>query len=92
MVNAAVILKNVCYDNLCPFYAQVQEWNTNNIWNHTQAGVDANWFRFMNEFLTFNRTKTILTRLKVALDQPGYWSPIRSSAIGSWFLLSQYGL
>uniref|UniRef100_A0A914ED53 Uncharacterized protein n=1 Tax=Acrobeloides nanus TaxID=290746 RepID=A0A914ED53_9BILA len=80
------------WNNGCPFYAQIQQWNANNIGNHTQAGVDANWFRFINEWLTFNRTKTIFTRMSNGFAQAGYWSAIRSSDIGTWLLFSQYGL
>uniref|UniRef100_A0A914DV23 Uncharacterized protein n=1 Tax=Acrobeloides nanus TaxID=290746 RepID=A0A914DV23_9BILA len=89
---ALVILKNVLWNNICPFVFQMLTWITNNKANHTEIGVTANGYRLVNEFVTFQRIETIMTRAKDAYVTAGYWTPIRNSSIGNWILFSQYGI
>uniref|UniRef100_A0A914EAP1 Uncharacterized protein n=1 Tax=Acrobeloides nanus TaxID=290746 RepID=A0A914EAP1_9BILA len=92
VANALLILKNILWNNVCYFEFQILTWTANNKANHTEEGVCANAYRMTNEFLTYNRTKTIMLRAKAAYVAAGIWTPIRNSAIGSWILFAQYGI
>uniref|UniRef100_A0A914EM31 Uncharacterized protein n=1 Tax=Acrobeloides nanus TaxID=290746 RepID=A0A914EM31_9BILA len=91
IIQAASILKNALWNNLCPFFGQLSAWLNVNQGRLTEAGNVANVYRLVNEFLTFNRTKTIVLRVQTELANAGMWTQVRNSAIGNWILFSQYG-
>uniref|UniRef100_A0A914C1D6 Uncharacterized protein n=1 Tax=Acrobeloides nanus TaxID=290746 RepID=A0A914C1D6_9BILA len=74
-------LKNVLFNNLCPFYSQVQTFIKYNAWNHTELGTVQNVYRFINEFWTIKRCCTVLQRLAQNFNSSGTWTPVPCAGV-----------